>query len=160
MMEIRNANPDDIPTLSRLNVAVQILHAEGQPDFFKIPEDENFAIPFFEMIMANENTNIFILEDEGEALGYIVLRVIRREENPFMYARQQLYIDQITVEPEQQGKGYGAALLKKSMELAEELGLNRVVLDTWHFNTDAHQFFEKQGFETFELMMWKSLYDN
>ena len=156
-MEIRKANPDDIPTLSRLNVAVQRLHAEGQPDFFKMPEDENFAIPFFEMIMTNENTHIFILEDEGEALGYIVMRVIRREENPFMYARQQLYIDQITVESEQQGKGYGAALLEKSMALAEKLGLNRVVLDTWHFNTSAHRFFEKQGFETFELMMWKSL---
>lgn len=156
-MEIRKANPEDIPTLSRLNVAVQQLHAEGQPDFFKMPEDENFAIPFFEMIMANENTYIFILEDEGEALGYIVMRVIRREENPFMYARNQLFIDQITVEPDHQGKGCGVALIEKSMALAEELGLNQVVLDTWHFNTDAHRFFEKQGFETFELMMWKSL---
>ena len=107
-MEIRKATNSDIPLLSRLNAAVQTLHAEGEPGYFKMPLGDDFAVPFWEMIFENSNNHVWILEEDEETAGYIFARVGHREENPFMHASDYLYIDQIAVQPEEQGKGMAA----------------------------------------------------
>ena len=153
-MEIRQANELDVLVLSRMNVHVQQLHAEAYPDLFKIPQSDDFAAPLFTAMLQDPEKTIFIAK-EDIPVGYIVLRVSQREENTFMHAWRFVYIDQICVQPEHQGKGVGTALMAQAEKLAEEEGMDFVGLDSWDFNTSAHEFFFSQGYQTYNLRMWK-----
>jgi GNAT superfamily N-acetyltransferase len=156
-MKIRPAVSTDSLLLSSLSMDVQSLHAEQHPDIFKLPQSEDFAVSFFDEMLADLATTIFIAEKDGEALGYTLCKLIERQETPFTFARRHLLVDQISVRPEAQGQGVGAALIKQAETLAKELNVSRVQLDSWGFNTEAHAFFEKRGFEKFNHRFWKHL---
>ena len=156
-MNIRKANNEDIPLLSRLNKSVQVLHAEAEPGYFKMPESDDFAVPFFETVFEYANNHVWILEEDGEALGYIFVRVGHRDENPFMHASDYMFIDQVAVEPEHQGKGCGEILMDTALQFAKELMLDFIALDIWAFNTQAQGFFEAQGYKTYNQRMWIKL---
>lgn len=156
-MNTRPAAHRDALTLSRLTMDVQRLHADHHPGIFKMPEREDFAIAFFEEMLADPAVTIFIVEDGGEAVGSIVCKVIDRPENPFTFAARTLLIDQISVRPEVQGKGAGRALMEQAELLARDLSVKRIHLDSWGFNLGAHAFFERMGYQKFNLRFWKHL---
>lgn len=156
-MNIRRAVSTDNILLSRLCMDVQRLHAEQHSDIFKMPQQEAFAASFFDEVLADPITSIFISERDGEPLGYVLCKLIERPENPFTFSMRYLLIDQISVRPAEQGKGVGSALLKQAEVLAKELNVSRIQLDSWGFNTEAHGFFEKMGFEKFNHRFWRNL---
>jgi len=154
-MNVRKATPQDAKILSDLCRDVQTLHAEQHADIFKLPQSVDFALAFFEKMLADETVHIFIAEKNGEALGYILCKLIEREENPFTFAMRYLLVDQISVRPEARGGGVGSALMMKADNLADELGISMIQLDSWAFNTDAHKFFERAGFGKFNHRFWR-----
>jgi len=155
-MQIRRAAIGDVQALSKMNVHVQRMHADAYPAMFKQPERDDFAVKFFDSLLNDPQIVIYLAEDEVP-LGYVVLRVVRRDENPFMHAWNYIYIDQISVQPEHQGKGIGKALMARSEQAAREEGLDFIGLDSWEFNTEAHEFFYSQGYQVYNLRMWKRL---
>ena len=156
-MKIRQAIATDSLLLSSLSVDVQSLHAKHHPDFFKIPTSDDFAMTFFNEMLADPVVSIFIAEENGQTLGYILCKLIERPENPFTFAMRYLLVEQISVHPMAQGKGVGKILIKRAIILALELNLQRIQLDSWGFNTKAPAFFEKMGFEKFNHRFWKNL---
>jgi len=156
-MNTRPATSLDARLLSTLSTDVQRLHAEHYPDLFKISQSEDYAISFFEGLLVDPNVHIFIAEENSVATGYIVCILIERPENQFRFATRYLHVDQISVRPEAQRKGTGAALIQQAELLAKELNVQRIHLDSWGFNVGAHAFFEKMGFEKFNHRFWKEL---
>ena len=154
-MNIRQANPSDCLLLSSLCRDVQSLHAEHHPDIFKEPQSDDFAVAFFEEILADSAARIFIWEKNGQALGYILCKLIERPESPFTFTLRYLQIDQIFVRPEARGQGVGAALIKQAERFANELDVQRIQLDSWDFNVRAHAFFERLGFQKFLFRFWQ-----
>ncbi len=156
-MEIRKAIATDGSLLSSLCVDVQSLHAKHYPDLFKMPQSHDFAASFFGDMLADPATTIFIAEKNGAALGYVLCKLIERPESLFKFGMRYLDIDQISVRPAARGRGVGAALIKRAEALANEMNVQKIQLDSWGFNTGAHAFFEKQGFEKFNHRFWKNL---
>ena len=156
-MKIRQAITTDSLLLSSLCVDVQSLHAKHHPDFFKTPTSDDFAASFFDEMLADPAVSIFIAEENGQALGYVLCKLIERFENPFTFAMHYLLVDQISVRPAAQGKDVGKTLIKRAVLLALDLNLQRIQLDSWGFNVEAHAFFEKMGFVKFNHRFWKSL---
>ena len=156
-MNIRLATPTDVSLLSSLCMDVQCLHAENYPDLFKMPQRDDFAVAFFEEMLADPKNSAFLAEENGEALGYIFCKLMERPETPFTFAMRYLVVDQISVRPVAQKKGVGAALIERAIALCKELNVPRIQLDSWAFNTEAHAFFEKTGFEKFNYRFWRNL---
>ena len=156
-MKIRKAIATDSRLLSSLCVDVQRLHAENHPDFFKMPQSDDFAVSFFDEILVVPTISIFLAEENGQVLGCVVCKLMERTENVFTFAMRYLLVDQISVCPAAQGKGVGKALIQQAEALARDLSVNRVQLDSWGFNISAHLFFEKMGFEKFNHRFWKAL---
>jgi ribosomal protein S18 acetylase RimI-like enzyme len=154
-MNIRQANSKDSLGLSSLSMDVQRLHAEHHPDIFKMPQSDEFAVAFFDEMLADSTTWIFIAENDEQSLGCILCKLIEREENPFTYASRYLLIDQISVRPQARGQGVGAALIRQAETCARELNVPRIQLDSWGFNTEAHAFFDKMGFKKFNYRFWR-----
>jgi ribosomal protein S18 acetylase RimI-like enzyme len=159
-MNIRPATSADALSLSSLSMDVQTLHAKQHPDIFKVPKSEDFAMSFFEEMLTDPFVRIFIAEQGGEALGYILCRLVERPETPFTFAARLLHIDQISVRPAVQGRGVGAALMFRAEAVATDWGAERIQLDSWDFNTSAHAFFEHLGFQKFHYRFWRHLHGN
>jgi ribosomal protein S18 acetylase RimI-like enzyme len=154
-MNIRKATSEDALLLSDLSRDVQSLHAQNYADIFKIPQSADFAISFFDEMLADPAVSIFIAEENGEAIGYILCKLIERPENPFTFAMRSLLVEHISVHPAARGQGVGTALMKEAEMLAKELAVQRTQLDSWDFNTDAHAFFERLGFQKFSFRFWQ-----
>ena len=101
-MNIRQATPEDSFLLSSLCMDVQRLHAEHHFDIFKTPQSADFAAPFFDEMLVDPATTIYIAEEDAHALGYIFCNLIERPETPFTYPNRFLHIDQISVRPDAQ----------------------------------------------------------
>lgn len=157
-MNIRMATQDDVDLLALLNRDVQKLHADARPNLFKQPDDlEPVKADIRDRMLADADGRVLIIEDDGQAAGYVYVQFVRRAETAYTYARQFLHIDQISVKPEYRGKGYGRALMQAVFDLATTQGIERVTLNTWDFNEIAQVFFARMGFQTFNYRMDVSL---
>jgi len=156
-MNVRKAALEDALPLSSMCMDVQQLHVDHHPEFFKALKSVDFAEAFFREMLEKETAFIYIAEDDGDALGYVFCNLVDKPENPFTFARYYLMIEQISVRPNVQRQGVGKALMHQVGTTARELGVSRVHLGTWDFNTDAHGFFEKIGYRQRHLQYWKIL---
>ena len=156
-MDIRQASSADALCLSSLCVDVQRLHAEHHPDVFQLPQSEDFAVSFFEEMLADPSVRIFIAEEDGESFGYILCKLVERPVNPFTFAARSLHVDQISVRPTARRHGVGLALMQQAEMLAKEWDIQKIQLDSWDFNLNAHAFFERMGFQKFTFRFWRTL---
>ena len=156
-MSIRQAVPGDRLLLSTLSMDVQRIHAEAHPGVFKMPLNDDYAVSFFGEMLIDPTVTIYIAEDDLNAVGYALCKLVERPDNPFTFPSRILLVDQISVRPEARGKGIGTALLKQTELLRRELKADRIVLDSWDFNIKAHAFFERLGLRRFMYRFWQHL---
>ena len=157
-MEVQRATQAHVPGIASLNNTVQRMHAEEHPHIFKYPTDPSEVEAFFSGRVDCEGNFVFVTVTEGgEIAGYIWAAIECRDENPFKFARGVMYIHQIAVAPEQRRSGVGSRLVERVEECASELRLQTLALDSWTFNTEAHEFFRKLGFTEYRLDMWKTI---
>ena len=156
-MKIRQAVSTDSLLLSSLCMDVQSLHAKHYPDLFKMPDNNEFAVSFFNGMLADPMITILISKKYEQALGYVFCRLAERPENPFKFAIRYLDIDQISVCPAAQGRGVGTELITQAGILAEKMNVTSLQLNSWGLNIEAHAFFEKMGFEKINHHFWKNL---
>lgn len=151
---IRQATLADVELLATLNRDVQQIHADAYPNLFKQPT--NFAevvADFKNRVLSDVDGFVLILDVEGEAVGCIYARTVTRPENAYVYAQQYMLVDQISVRPQYQNKGYGKMLMQAVCEVATARGIHRVLLDTYEFNSNAQQFYAKMGFERMKIQL-------
>jgi GNAT superfamily N-acetyltransferase len=154
-MDIRKATLNDSLLLSALCMDVQQLHVDAHPDFFKAAKSADFAAAFFEEILSQTTSYIFIAVEKETAIGYIFYNLVEKAENPFTFARRYLMIEQISVSPKAQGLGAGRALMHQAEITARELEVTKIELGSWDFNTNAHGFFEQAGYKQYHHKFWK-----
>ena len=142
---IRRATPADAATLARLNAHVQGWHAAQYPEaFFPDPAPKALATYFADRL-ADPTCTAFLAGDPP--LGYALCALQTRELSIFSPGYRRLMVDHIAVAPEARRQGHGRALLDAARQLARDLQVDEIMLDTWEANTDAHAFFRANGFE-------------
>jgi diamine N-acetyltransferase len=147
-VNIRRATLADVCLLAELNKDVQQIHADAYPNVFKQPDNFTEIVADFETrILADVDGFVFIIEAETQAVGYIYARLVTRPENAYIYAQRFMLVDQVSVRPACQNKGYGQRLMQAVREVAAEHGVHRIQLDTYAFNANAQQFYANLGFE-------------
>ena len=154
-INVRKATKADARILSALNVDVQRVHANALPHIFKQPENDAFALEYMIERLLEPANHFFIAEVGDEAVGYIFARIVERPENPFMFACNYVYIDQIAVRPAFQKQGIGKQLIDEVVALTAENNIGTIALDTWTFNKQALSFFQKYGFAPFNERLWR-----
>lgn len=152
-MTIRRATVADAELLARLVQPVQELHVQAQPHLFKPYSLTPELIADFENRLANDAVLGLIAEVEGAPVGYALAQKMERLETPYTYALRFVLLDQISINPEQRGQGYGAALLRAVYDWAQALDVKTILLNVGGFNTRAIAFYERQGFNVRDMRM-------
>ena len=95
-MTVRFAEYEELGKVNELRKQVNDLHVDGKPEVFKA----GFAEELRELVYAvyrDPRRRIVVCEDGGTLCGYAVLNHVTREENPFMFERDYLDVDEFGV---------------------------------------------------------------
>lgn len=150
--EVRFAQDGDLERVNELRRMVNDLHVEGKPDVFK-PGFCDELRDYIHVIRADPNKEIVVAELEGRVCGFAVLNHIVRPENPFMYERDFLDIDEFAVDEACRRRGVASAMIAFIRAWAKEKGYKRLELNMWEFNSGALAFYEAAGFSTYRRYM-------
>jgi GNAT superfamily N-acetyltransferase len=145
-MIVRGASLGDAETLAVLNRFVHDTHLVRRPDYFMPWRVEDVSAWFREKL-DHLSTAAWIAQEGDVAVGYLLMFVHERAQNPFHCARRWCEIDQIAVDPAWRRRGIGTALMIAALDEASARGLRDVELSSWAFNSDAHAMFQRFGFE-------------
>ena len=130
-MEIRRAREDEIEAVTQLFIRSRNAMGDYLPH---VPDEA--AVPIVAGI--REHDEVWVAEEDGRLLGFIGIEDSTNLGAPVL---EKLY-----VEPDEQNRGVGSALLEKAKELRpDELYL-------WVFQKNpARRLYERSGFELVKL---------
>ena len=94
---------------------------------------------------------IFVVEAEGAAVGRLWLA--ERQ----MGGRRTLFIYDISIDPGQQGRGYGRAAMRLAEEEARRRGIGRIELNVFGGNEVARGLYRSLGYAETSVQMAKTL---
>ncbi len=149
---VRFAREDELDRVNELRRQVNDLHVEGVPDVFK-PGFCDELRDFIHVIRNDPNKEIVVAEADGTVCGFAVLNHIVRPENPFMFERDFLDIDEFGVDRAFRRRGVAGAMIRFIRNYAKEKGYRRLELNMWEFNRGALAFYETADFKTYRRYM-------
>lgn len=142
--------------ISQLNQEVQNIHTVMYPDYFK-PYDHDAVSEFYNSIMANPSVLFYVIEDEGQNLGYIWIEIKEYKENAFRKPYKSIYVHQLNIIEAYRNKGLGKKLMNKVNEIAEQYEIKKIELDYWSDNENAKNFYMKNGYKNYREFVFKDL---
>ena len=149
---VRFARAEDLEQVNVLRKQVNDVHVAGKPDVFK-PGFGSELRDYIRAIWEDPNKQIAVAEAGGKVRGFAVLNHIVRPENPFMYERDYLDVDEFGVDESCRRQGIAGAMIRFIRDYAKEKGFRRLELNMWEFNRGALAFYETAGFKTFRRYM-------
>jgi ribosomal protein S18 acetylase RimI-like enzyme len=154
-MKIVKASNSEIQDIAKLNSFGQRIHNESYPDIFKPIGDDSEVEAYVKKILKQESNHLFVAYKNDVAVGYVWAAIINRPDSAFKYHRRYIFIHQIVVHEKYRKQNIGKSLFKEIENIANGEGIHHFELDSWAFNTDAHIFFKKLGFATYNIKMWR-----
>ena len=151
-MPARFAKEEELPRINELRKQVNDLHVAGRPDIFKPGFSEELKNHLF-TIWNDPEQEIVVDERNGAICGFAVLHHIVKPENPFMFERDYLDIDEFCVDEACRRRGAASEMIAFIRAYAKEKGFSRIELNMWEFNQDALSFYEAVGFSTYRRYM-------
>ena len=146
--EVRFAREEDLERVNELRRQVNDLHVAGKPEVFK-PGFCDELRDYIHEIRKDPNKEIVVAEAEGTVCGFAVLNHIVRPENPFMFVRDYLDVDEFGVDENFRRRGVASAMIRFIRDYARDKGYSRIELNMWEFNEGALAFYEAAGFTTY-----------
>ena len=151
-MGVRFARKNELERVNALRKQVNDLHVSGRPDIFKPGFSEELAAHIY-TIWNDPDQKIAVCERDGTICGFAVLHHIYKPENPFMFVRSFLDIDEFCVDEAYRRTGVATEMIAFIRSYAKTQGLDRIELNMWEFNGDALAFYEAVGFTTYRRYM-------
>lgn len=149
---VRRAEERDTEKILLLLNEVLELHAKIRPDLF-IPGTTKYTREELLAIIANDETPVFVADDEGNVAGYAFCVIKQPPFSTNMKPAKTLYIDDLCVDENIRGKHVGTLLFDYVREKAREIGCQYVTLNVWEGNDNARRFYDKMGMSVRETMM-------
>ncbi|GAA1534260.1 GNAT family N-acetyltransferase [Actinomadura kijaniata] len=132
---IRNATPEDVPEILRL--IRDLAEYERALHEVRATEEQLNAALF------GPEPKVFALiaEHEGRVVGFAVWFLTFST----WLGRHGIYLEDLYVDPEMRGRGYGRLLLAELARIADERGYGRVEWAVLKWNTPSIRFYESLG---------------
>ena len=149
---VRFAREEDLPRVNVLRWQVNDVHVAGKPDVFK-PGFSDELRDYLFVVWQDPQKKVVVAELDGTVAGFAVLNHIVRPENPFMYERDFLDIDEFGVDESFRRRGIATAMMAFIRDYAKKEGFRRLELNMWEFNQGALAFYEASGLKTYRRYM-------
>jgi ribosomal protein S18 acetylase RimI-like enzyme len=152
MARIRKATAADIAALAGLNAHVQDEHVAAEPEIYRPAHVREVEARYAE-VLQQRDAEVFVIELDDEPAGLVVMREVRHDGHTFIHPVRQMVVDELVVARQHRRRGLGRALMDAVATRANELGLDRVVLDVRAHNEAAIAFYRAMGYAPLSLRM-------
>ena len=133
---IKQAESKDAKILANLNVVVQNVHVNLFPNIFQkanIPE----ITKIFRKWLNEKDTKAFIVYENNKPIAYMLLKIIKLDENVFMKKRAYINIDHICVDRNKRCQGIAKMLFKEAIKYSKDKKIPQIQLNVWSKNIAA-----------------------
>jgi GNAT superfamily N-acetyltransferase len=131
---VRSAEPRDF------DAVVRLLEALGRPEVTDQTRDPCRAL--YESQLEDPSADHLVAEDEeGAIVGFCSLHYLER----LNYVTPHAWVPDLIVDEVTRSRGIGHALLAEAERRARERGCWVLTLESAHWRTDAHRFYEAFG---------------
>ncbi len=137
----------EIDVVVSLCCEVQNIHVSFAPAIYRTIQKPELK-KWFEEHLEEQGTSIIVASKDDVDVGYLLLKLVEREEHLFHFARRFAEVDQICVTENLRNSGIGKALVSAAKEIAIKAGIYHLELNVLAFNVEAKKAFEKLGFST------------
>lgn len=151
-MEIRFAREDELDRVNELRKQVNDLHVEGKPDVFKAGFNDELYNHIYD-IWNDPEQEIVVADADGIICGFAVVHHIYKAENPVMFERDFIDVDEFCVDERFRRQGIATEIITFIKDYTKEKGFKRIELNMWEFNQGALEFYEAVGFNTYRRYM-------
>ncbi len=155
-MQIRNAQNQDLTRINNLLSQVLEIHAKIRPDLF-ISGTRKYTSEQLLTIINNQNTPIFVAEENNQVLGYCFCKIIEYQDSNNFQKIKTLYIDDLCVDEKIRKNHIGQTLYEYVVSYAKKIGCYNITLNVWDGNDSAKGFYQKMGFHPQKTTMEKIL---
>lgn len=93
---------------------------------------------------------VLVAEEDGAVLGFA-----SGEERRHWSGDPELYVGELVVDPQYEGRGVGRALIDAVVDHARHEGLTTITLDTGAANNNARAFYKRLGFDEEDVKLTK-----
>jgi ribosomal protein S18 acetylase RimI-like enzyme len=145
-MKIRKADINDALLLADLGSKTfyDTYHEYNSVDDMEQYLASHFSISHLEQELSDSSNAFFIAERDNTVIGYIkISETVPPKE---IIHLNTLEISRIYAVQAVHGKGVGASLLKKAVEIAIKKNKDVIWLGVWQKNDKAFRFYKKNGF--------------
>ncbi|MBO6000127.1 MAG: GNAT family N-acetyltransferase [Lachnospiraceae bacterium] len=149
---VRFAEKGDLERVNELRKQVNELHVQGEPGIFKKGFNKELQ-DYIYTVFSDPLKKIVVYENDSGICAFAVLNHIVKPENPFMYVRDYLDIDEFGVDEAYRRQGIGTEMIRFIRGYARNEGFDRLELNMWEFNQSALEFYEAAGFATYRRYM-------
>jgi ribosomal protein S18 acetylase RimI-like enzyme len=157
-VNIRKAGLADAPAVIRLWKALEAHHRTefgfGAPGAFAYKKDTvGIYKKFLLKKLAARNAAVFVAEDGGRAIGYVMASVIKL--SPILVHDREAFINELVVEKAHRRKGVGTMLLGAAERWAKKRGLFWLGLTVHAENKAAFAAYKKFRMKALNVKMVK-----
>ena len=146
-INVRQADPADMPTLGRLGALLVRTHHDLDPQRF-IPATTGIEKGYGTFLggqLDEPNIIILVAESDAKVIGYTYAGL---EGTDYMALRGPAgAVYDIVVDPDYRGQGVGRKLLDATVEALKTRGATQIVLSTAEKNPTAQRLFTRAGFK-------------
>ena len=158
-MEIRFANPKDVPGIIDLLRQVGQVHHQGRPDIFRAGAQKYAPSQVLAMLDKPE-TPIFVGVEGDKVLGYCFCQIKTYYRDSVIVDHTTCYIDDLCVDADCRGQQVGKTLYEAVCQYARRRKCRSVTLNVWSCNQGAMKFYEKMGMKPQKVGMETILEDS
>lgn len=156
-LAIREATIDDYEAICGLFAQIDRIHHAALPDIFRSIDGPARSLEFMQSRLDDADRRFVVAEKDNEVVGLAEAAIRNPIDLPFLAPRARIYIEDIIVDERFRGTGIGSALLAHIEDWARSLGITRIELTVWEFNTSARALYEHREFHTLNRNMSKDL---
>lgn len=154
-MEIRAAQPDDIPGILPMVAKIASLHESWDPARYGyLPHPEEMYRSWLRSRATDSRSVLLVAEQApGKLVGFLVGTVER--EIPIYRLKEYGFIHDLWVEPEYRNEGLARQMVMLAIERFGDMGMTQVRLETAQANEIARGLFIRCGFRpsTVEMLL-------
>ena len=153
-MDIRKAEPEDLPTIAKLtrDFVGYLMKLEGDTDT-PLPEVEKLLTVLKEGA-DDPKHRIFVVTEGSRIVGFCDFWMYPE----FLHGGNIAYLNNIYVEEQMRSKGAGSGLLSRVLEECRDEGVKAIHVPVKASNTSAISFYKRHGI-TDELLMLETRLD-
>ncbi len=136
---VRLATVEDLPRLIELLAQLSL---NAPREALRPPLAENYRRAFDE-IANDPRQQLFVLEDRGRIVGSACLVIVP---NLTHEGRPYAIVENVVVDEQSRGAGYGELLMRHAMAEAQRAGCYKLALTSHKQRLAAHRFYRRLGF--------------